>query len=38
MTYEWQGVQYVAIYAGGNARSGSVLGDYIVAFSLPTSN
>ena len=37
MTYEWEGIQYIAIYAGGNARSGSVLGDYIVAFSLSGS-
>lgn len=35
MTYEWQGRQYVVIYAGGHARAGTRLGDSIVAFALP---
>jgi len=35
MTYEWEGRQYVVIYAGGYSRIGSQLGDYLVAFSLP---
>lgn len=35
MTYEWQGRQYVVIYAGGNARSGTRLGDSVIAFALP---
>ena len=34
MTYVWQGRQHVVIYAGGNARSGSKLGDSLVAFAL----
>lgn len=34
MSYQWQGRQYVVIYAGGNARSGSQLGDSVVAFAL----
>lgn len=35
MTYEWNGKQYVVIYAGGHARMGTVLGDSVIAFSLP---
>tara|TARA_R110002073_G_scaffold109423_2_gene245351 strand:+ start:4557 stop:6476 length:1920 start_codon:yes stop_codon:yes gene_type:complete len=35
MSYEWQGRQYVLIAAGGHARSGTTLGDHIVAFALP---
>ncbi len=35
MTYEWEGRQFVVIYAGGYSRIGSQLGDYLVAFSLP---
>lgn len=35
MTYEWQGRQYVVIYAGGVARNGTRLGDHLVAFALP---
>ncbi len=35
MTYEWNGRQYVVIYAGGHARSGTKLSDQIVAFALP---
>lgn len=35
MTYEWQGRQYVVIYAGGHARAGTTLGDQLVAFALP---
>jgi len=34
MTYEWEGRQFVVIYAGGYSRIGSKLGDYLVAFSL----
>ena len=34
MTYEWEGRQYVVIFAGGYSRIGSKLGDYLVAFSL----
>ncbi len=37
MTYEWQGRQYVVIYAGGHGRMGTTLGDSIVAFALPES-
>lgn len=36
MTYTWQGRQYVVIYAGGNARLGTQLGDSVLAFALPT--
>ena len=35
MTYTWHGRQYVVIAAGGNARSGTTLGDSVVAFTLP---
>jgi len=35
MTYEWEGRQFVVIYAGGYSRIGSQLGDYLVAFALP---
>jgi quinoprotein glucose dehydrogenase len=35
MTYEWEGRQYVVIFAGGYSRIGTTLGDYVVAFSLP---
>ncbi|MEM7358314.1 MAG: pyrroloquinoline quinone-dependent dehydrogenase [Pseudomonadota bacterium] len=35
MTYELEGRQYVVIAAGGHARIGSKLGDYVVAFALP---
>ena len=34
MTYEWEGRQFVVIYAGGNARLGTRLGDSLVAFAL----
>lgn len=34
MTYMHEGRQYVVIYAGGNARAGTTLGDFVVAFSL----
>lgn len=37
MTYEWQGRQYVVIYAGGHGRMATTLGDAIVAFTLPES-
>ncbi len=35
MSYEWQGRQYVVIYAGGHARMGTKSGDSLVAFALP---
>ena len=35
MTYEWNGRQYVVIFAGGNARLGTRLGDTLIAFALP---
>jgi quinoprotein glucose dehydrogenase len=37
MTYQAgpQGKQYIVIAAGGHARLGSKLGDYVVAFALP---
>jgi len=35
MTYEWEGRQYVVIYAGGHGRAGTTLGDSIIAFALP---
>lgn len=35
MTYEIDGKQFVVIYAGGNARAGTTLGDYLIAFALP---
>jgi quinoprotein glucose dehydrogenase len=34
MTYEWEGRQYVVMFAGGYSRIGSKLGDHLVAFSL----
>ena len=34
MTYEWNGKQFVVIAAGGYAKSGTRLGDYLVAFAL----
>ena len=34
MSYVWEGRQYVLIYAGGNPRSQSRLGDALVAFAL----
>jgi quinoprotein glucose dehydrogenase len=34
MTYVWNNRQYVLIYAGGNARAGTRLGDSILAFAL----
>jgi quinoprotein glucose dehydrogenase len=37
MTYEWHGVQYVVIAAGGHPGLGSTPGDYVVAFALPKS-
>ena len=35
MSYEWNGRQFVVIYAGGNARLGTRLGDSVIAFALP---
>ena len=37
MIYEWDGRQYVVIYAGGHARMKTRLGDSLVAFALPES-
>lgn len=35
MTYQYQGRQFVVIFAGGNARMGTALGDTLTAFALP---
>lgn len=35
MTYEWQGLQYVVIAAGGHGEVDTPRGDYVVAFALP---
>jgi quinoprotein glucose dehydrogenase len=35
MSYEVDGKQYVVICAGGHARLGTKLGDYVVAYALP---
>lgn len=35
MTYDWQGRQYVAIFAGGYSSADSPPGDSLVAFALP---
>ena len=35
LTYDWEGRQYVVIYAGGHARMTTTLGDSVVAFALP---
>lgn len=35
MTYEWEGRQFIVIYAGGHGRMTTTLGDSIVAFALP---
>ena len=35
MSYVHDGRQYIVIYAGGNARAGTRLGDRMVAFALP---
>ncbi len=35
MSYVWQDRQYVVVAAGGHARLGTKLGDYVVAFALP---
>jgi len=35
MTYEWDGRQYVVIYAGGYARLDTRLDDRLIAFALP---
>ena len=34
MTYEWEGRQYVVIYAGGYARLDTTLSDKVIAFAL----
>lgn len=35
MTYEFEGRQYVVIYAGGHAQLGTRRGDELLAFALP---
>ena len=35
MTYEWNGRQYVVIYAGGHARLDAALSDQLIAYALP---
>lgn len=35
MTYVWNGRQYVVIAAGGHGKSGTRIGDHVVAFALP---
>ncbi|GAB3929517.1 pyrroloquinoline quinone-dependent dehydrogenase [Larkinella terrae] len=35
MTYQLNGKQYVVIAAGGHAKLGTKLGDYVVAYQLP---
>jgi quinoprotein glucose dehydrogenase len=37
MTYEYKGRQYVVICAGGHAKVGTKLGDFVVAFALAAS-
>ena len=36
MTYVWHGRQYVVIAAGGHSKSGTRIGDSLVAFALPS--
>lgn len=38
MTYEWQGRQFVVIAAGGHAKSATRMGDYLLAFALPSND
>ena len=38
MTYMYDGKQYVVIAAGGHSMSGTKLGDYLIAYALPTEN
>lgn len=35
MTYVWDDKQYVVIAAGGHGKSGTRIGDHVVAFALP---
>lgn len=35
MTYVWDGKQYVVIAAGGHGKSGTRIGDHVVAFARP---
>nr|WP_070960535.1 pyrroloquinoline quinone-dependent dehydrogenase [Hyphomonas sp. Mor2] len=35
MTYVWNDKQYVVIAAGGHGKSGTRIGDHVVAFALP---
>jgi quinoprotein glucose dehydrogenase len=37
MTYLAGGRQYVVIAAGGHGSAGNRLGDYVIAFALPTA-
>jgi quinoprotein glucose dehydrogenase len=37
MTYVWQGKQYVVIAAGGYGNFDSKMGDYVVAYALPSA-
>ncbi|MGI9204258.1 MAG: pyrroloquinoline quinone-dependent dehydrogenase [Woeseiaceae bacterium] len=34
-SYLWNGKQYVVVFAGGNARSGTKVSDHLIAFALP---
>jgi quinoprotein glucose dehydrogenase len=36
MSYELGGRQYVVVAAGGHAKLGTTIGDYVLAFALPT--
>lgn len=36
MSYEWNGKQYVVICAGGHGKVGTRLGDYVIAYALPS--
>ena len=35
MSYQWNGKQYIVVFAGGNARAGTKVSDHLIAFSLP---
>lgn len=35
MSYEWEGRQFVVVYAGGNVRTARPLDDKLIAFALP---
>lgn len=38
MTYIWKGKQYLVVCAGGHGKLGPKVGDYVIAFSLPSSS